>query len=100
MVWWNEFPNALKLYDESYIYDIYAAREKIKDFSNEEIFKDLNLKSIEDLWNAFSKHCGNTYLKDFSEVEKIIENADWNNIIVVYSAGNIDFKLRNYLGIL
>jgi UDP-N-acetylmuramate-alanine ligase len=49
LVGWNEFPNALKLYDESYIYDIYAARENIEDFANEEIFKDLNLKSVEDL---------------------------------------------------
>jgi UDP-N-acetylmuramate-alanine ligase len=49
LVGWNDFPNALKLYDESYIYDIYAARENIEDFANEEIFKDLNLKSVEDL---------------------------------------------------
>jgi UDP-N-acetylmuramate-alanine ligase len=49
LVGWNEFPDALKLYDESYIYDIYAARENIEDFSNEEIFKDLNLKTVEDL---------------------------------------------------
>ena len=100
LVWWEDFPEALKLYDESYIYDIYAAREKIEDFSNEEIFKDLNLKSVEDLWNAFAKHCWNTYLKEFSEIENIIENADWNSIIVVYSAGNIDYKLRQYLEIL
>jgi len=100
LVWWNSFPDAIKLYDESYIYDIYAARENIKDFSNEEIFRDLDLKSIEDLWNAFSQHCWNTYLKDFSEVENVIENSDWNSIIVVYSAGNIDFKLRQYLWML
>jgi UDP-N-acetylmuramate-alanine ligase len=60
----------------------------------------LNLKSVEDLWNAFSKHCGNTYLKEFSEVENVIEKSDWNSIIVVYSAGNIDFKLRQYLKML
>ena len=100
LVWWNEFPNALKSYDESYIYDIYAARENIEDFANEEIFKDLNLKSVEDLGNTFSKHCWNTYLKEFNEVESIIEKADWNSIIVVYSAWNIDFKLRQYLRIL
>jgi hypothetical protein len=52
------------------------------------------------LGNAFAKHCGNTYLKEFSEVENVIEKSDWNCIIVVYSAGNIDFKLRQYLGIL
>ncbi len=76
LVGWNEFPDALKLYDESYIYDIYAARENIEDFANEKIFKDLNLKSVEDLGNAFSEHCGNTYLKEFSEVENVIEKSD------------------------
>ena len=100
LVWWNEFPNALKLYNESYIYDIYAARENIEDFSNEDIFKDFNLKTIEDLGNVFSKHCGNTYLKEFWEVENVIENSDWNSVIVVYSAWDIDFKLRKYLNIL
>ena len=100
LVWWNEFPNALKLYNESYIYDIYAARENIEDFTNEEIFKNLNLKSVEDLGNAFANHCNNTYLKDFGEIEKIIEKADWDSIIVVYSAGNIDYKLRQFLRIL
>jgi len=100
LVGWNEFPNALKLYDESYIYDIYAARENIEDFSNEEIFENLNIKSVDDLGNTFSQHCKSTYLKEFSEVENIIEKSDWNCIIVVYSAGNIDFKLRQYLKIL
>jgi hypothetical protein len=52
------------------------------------------------LWNTFAEHCWNTYLKEFSEVEKIIEKSDWNSIIVVYSAGDIDFKLRQYLGML
>ena len=100
LVGWNEFPKAMKLYNESYVYDIYAARENIGDFATEEIFKHLNLKSVKDLGNAFAKHCGNSYLKDFSEVKNIIEKANWNNIIVVYSAWNIDFKLRQYLELL
>jgi hypothetical protein len=52
------------------------------------------------LGNAFAEHCGNTYLKDFGEVENVIEKSDWNCVIVVYSAGNIDFKLRQYMWIL
>lgn len=98
--WWNNFPTALKQYDESYIYDIYAAREDIEDFANEEIFKNLNLKSVKDLWNAFAAHCWDVYLKDFNEIENVIKNTDWDSVIVVYSAGNIDFKLRQFLEIL
>lgn len=97
--WWKEFPEALQNYDESYIYDIYAARENIEDFANEEIFRELNLKSVEDLGNAFARHCWNTYLKDFGEIKNVIEKSDSNSIIVVYSAGDIDFKLRQYLSL-
>ena len=76
LVGWDEFPEALKLYNESYIYDIYAARENIDDFANEEVFKDLNLKSVKDLGNTFAQHCGNTYLEEFCEIENIIKKAD------------------------
>ena len=96
---WNEFPEALKSYDGRYIYDIYAARERIEDFANEEIFREMKLSSVEDLGNAFAEHCGAEYCSDFGAVEKIIENADEKCVIVVYSAGDIDYQLRKYLGL-
>ena len=98
--WWNEFPNAMKSYDETYIYDIYAAREHIEDFANEDLFKELSLKSVKDLWDAFARHCNNSYLDNFDDIKSIIEKSDSDSIIVVYSAWNIDFKLRQYLRIL
>ena len=94
---WNDFPEALKSYDERYIYDIYAAREHIEDFSGEELFKEMHLSSVEDLGNAFANHCNAEYLLDFPAVEKIIENSDKNTVIIVYSAGDIDYSLRKYL---
>jgi UDP-N-acetylmuramate--alanine ligase len=82
---WNDFPKALAEYDQTFIYDIYAAREKS------------DVQSVEELGEAFAKHTKSTYLKEFVEVEKIIEKADQNDIIVVYSAGDIDYLLRKYL---
>ena len=83
-------------YDEFFIYDIYAAREKIEDFANEEHFKDFHLQTVDDLGKCFAEHCHCTYVNDFEEIKKIIENSDQNSIIAIYSAGNIDFKLRGY----
>jgi UDP-N-acetylmuramate--alanine ligase len=97
LLWWDDFPKALQGYNQSFIYDIYAAREHIEDFADKEIFKQYHLQRIEDLGNAFAQHCGSTYLKEFTEVEEIIEKADTDNVIVVYSAGDIDYKLRTYL---
>jgi UDP-N-acetylmuramate-alanine ligase len=55
------------------------------------------LQSVEDLWQIFAKRCGGKYLKSFEEVESIIKKADNNDIIIVYSAGDIDYTLRRYL---
>ena len=99
LVWWDEFPQALQGYDQTFIYDIYAAREKIEDFAHKEIFKQYHLTSVEDLGNIFAQHCWSTYLKDFSEVEEVIEKAGEDVVIVVYSAGDIDYHLRTYLGL-
>jgi UDP-N-acetylmuramate--alanine ligase len=46
---WTDFPSVLKHYDQCYIYDIYAARENISDFAQEEIFREYGLQSVEDL---------------------------------------------------
>jgi len=97
LLWWDEFPKALEGYDQTFIYDIYAAREKIEDFSEKEIFRKYALKTVEDLGNAFAQHCGSKYLKKFEEAEDVIEKAGEEEVIVVYSAGDIDYQLRKYL---
>ncbi|MDR2415189.1 MAG: hypothetical protein LBD75_00825 [Candidatus Peribacteria bacterium] len=93
----DRFPAALKGYDKSFIYKIYAAREHFQ-----EIIKDSgktlhNISNIDELGEIFAKHCQSSYLKTFEEVENIIEQADEKSIIIVYSAGDIDYQLRKYL---
>ncbi|GHV21545.1 hypothetical protein FACS1894176_06470 [Bacteroidia bacterium] len=46
---------------------------------------------------AFSQHCAASYLKTFEEVGNVIKEADENSIIIVYSAGDIDYDLRKWL---
>jgi len=85
----NEFPEALKGYDERYIYNIYAARENFQ-----------KIVGTHQLGEIFAEHCESRYLKTFDEVENIIEKAGTNAIIMVYSAGDIDYALRKYLKVI
>ena len=100
---WDAFPKALEGYDQTFIYDIYAARERIEKMAED--FKKLsedygNIASVEDLGNVFAQHCGSRYLKTFEEIEEVIEKVGEDEVIVVYSAGDIDYRLRQYLGLM
>ncbi|MDD2537479.1 MAG: cyanophycin synthetase [Candidatus Absconditabacteria bacterium] len=103
---WHDFPAALQPYEKSYLYDIYAARERIEDFAErfralqEEEKKNVPLEQVEDLGHLFAQHTGSDYLTKFEQVEAVIEKAGEEEIIVVYSAGDIDFALRKYLKLL
>jgi UDP-N-acetylmuramate--alanine ligase len=100
---WEEFPKALSGYDETFIYNIYAARENFRKITEDfnKITGDFGrlqkISSIEELGEMFAEHCGSAYLKTFDEVEKVIKKAEKDSIIVVYSAGDIDYELRQYL---
>lgn len=88
----NDFIQSFKGFDEVIIYDIYAAREDIThfDFSS----KGNKIHNIEDLWNTFAKACNGIYYKDRKSLKHYIENSKKDTIIVIFSAGDIDYKLR------
>jgi len=99
VLWRKDFQKILKKYDQVMIYDIYAARENIKDFISHHAFiKKEHIKTLNDLGNHFAKECWGTYTTDFSVITKEIQQTQKDSIIVVYSAGDIDYKLRKYLG--
>jgi UDP-N-acetylmuramate-alanine ligase len=98
VLWRKDFQKALKKYDQVIIYDIYAARENIKDFIAHHAFiKKENIKTLNDLWNHFAEVCWWTYTTDFSLITKHIEETKKNTIIIVYSAGDIDYEIRRRL---
>ncbi len=95
----KDFAKTLKKYDDILIFDIYAARENIKDFIAHHAFiQDLHIQTLEDLGAQFAKECWGTYTTDFSVVTKKIQQTQKDTIIVIYSAGDIDYKIRKYLG--
>lgn len=92
---WNEFSDALKKFDESFVYNIYAARENLDE--QLENFKHLGIKdigSITELWDLFAKNCNWTYLTDINQVKEIISWADDNTVITIFSAGDLDYHIR------
>ncbi len=98
VLWRKDFQKALKKYDQVIIYDIYAARENIKDFIDHHAFiKKEHIKTLNNLGNHFAKVCWGIYTTDFAVITKAIEQTKNDTIIVIYSAGDIDYKVRNYL---
>lgn len=84
----NDFIKSFKVYDQVFIYDIYAARESL------DTFKKFKIKSIQDLWENFAKVCWWKYISDFEEIKKIIKSWQKNEIIIIFSAWDIDYKIR------
>jgi UDP-N-acetylmuramate--alanine ligase len=98
ITWWKDFQKALKKYDNILIYDIYAARENIKDFVDHHAFiKKENIHTLNDLGNHFAKECWWKYTTDFSVITKEIQKTQKDTVVVVYSAWDIDYKIRNFL---
>ncbi len=92
----KDFQKALKKYDQVMIYDIYAARENLS-----ELVKKIptlkNIKTLNNLGDHFADACWGIYTTDFSLITKHIEETKKNTIIIVYSAGDIDYKIKKFL---
>ena len=89
----NDFIQSMKGYDEVIIYDIYAARENLEELT-QKVPALKGIKTLKELGNKFAEACKGRYVDNFdSIVQKITESKKWD-IIVVYSAGDIDFLLR------
>ncbi len=98
VTWRNDFIASMKWYDEVIIYDIYAARENLLELVKE--VPALNwIKTLKELWNKFASACWWTYIDDFESITKKINEAKKWEIVVMYSAGNIDFLIRKNFGI-
>jgi len=96
----NDFVKAIKPYDKAIIYDIYAARENIQELTRKfqsthpELNESMNL---DELWNIFAKECWWEYINNIEHTIKEIEACDWETVVVIFSAWDIDYKIRNRL---
>lgn len=93
---WMEFKKSLEQYDQVIVYDIFAARENLlKELKKFENLWLSNLKNIKELWQTFAENCWWKYLENFDEIKQLIDSGNKDDVFLVYSAGNIDFLLRN-----
>ena len=95
---WEEFAAVMQSFDEVIIYDIYTAREDLGTLLEQFPLKhDIPIDSITTLGNLFAKDCNGIYTQDFDVVTNRINEATSEEVLCIFSAGNLDFKLRNYL---
>ncbi len=93
---WEDFKKALQQFDTSIIYDIYAAREPLESFKDEPLFKEQQFKSVTEFWEYFAKDIGTEYIDSFELLEKKLkEISDKDTITAFFTAGDLDFKIRN-----
>ncbi len=93
---WNEFVVTLKKYDEVIIYDIYAAREHLDDIKLWREFLQ-NINSIQELWLLFAQEAWGSYLDKFDDLSSKLVQYTQDTIVVVYTAGDLDYDLRKWL---
>ncbi len=88
---WTDFINCLK-WEDIIIYDLYTAREDI-----EKIAKDnkLDIKSKKELGDKFAELINWNYYENFDMIENIINETNNNEVILVFSAWDLDWKIRN-----
>lgn len=92
----EEWIRVLKQFDTLYIYPIYAAREDIaillKEFDHKIATQAAN---AEDVSLELAIQTGAKYIKDIEEVKQIMNNAKGNEVVTVFTAGNLDYLIRN-----
>lgn len=96
MEFWDEFVKTLQTVDKLIIYDIYAARENLDELK-QRFTKFGHIETINELGELFAKTAGGKYTTTFNDIAMQLINAPGNTLVVIFTAGNLDFKIRNYM---
>ncbi len=95
---WHDFKKPLSLADEVFIYPIYHAREDFNALKKEfKLIKQLNIDSFDQLSQEFAKFIGGKYISPDASPKEILKNIK-SPIGLILSAGDIDWKFRQFLG--
>ncbi len=94
---WSDFQAALAPFDQRAIFSIYTAREQLSDFADEPLFQEHNFQSFSDFWAYFAKEMKADYLDSFQAVQELLSTTDEETIVVVFTAGDLDYQLRTWL---
>lgn len=96
----DAFTTTLQTADQVVIYDIYAARENLEDLKKQFTQRHFeHIDTIDDLGILFGFTSGWTYTTHFSDISHLLDRAWADELIVVFTAGNLDYQLRTqYIG--
>lgn len=94
LTWRDAFKSALSVFDQRAIFSIYAARERLSDFAEEELFQSHHFETLLDFWAFFAKEMNADYLDNISEVKDYLALLDKETIVVIFTAWDLDFQLR------
>ena len=91
---WEEFGQALRLYDAIALYQIYTARE-----SQDKIYEYQwrTIGTAYDIWQTLAKDVGSLYYTDFDTMWSAYDSYDDERIVVILTAGDLDYYVRNAL---
>lgn len=90
----EEFSQALRQYDASVLYHIYAAREdadKIYEYNNHVVW------TVTDIGYTLAKDVWSPYILDFDTLWKHVQSYGNERVIVILTAGDLDYYVRNTL---
>lgn len=93
----EDFKKALSAFDQAAIYSLYTAREQLSDFLDEPLFQEQNFQSFPEFWAYFAKEMTADYLDSFQTVQELLSTTDEQTIVVVFTAGDLDYQLRTWL---
>ena len=85
----------MQQFDEAIIYNIYAARENLSELlQTYPTPTNQTLSSVDELGAYFAKDCTAIYTKNFDDITARINNAKNDEVICIFTAGNLDFQIR------
>lgn len=91
---WEEFAQSLQSYDDKILYNIYAARENV-----DKIYEHNGMVvwTVKEIWHTLARDVWCKYETDFGGLWEKIESYDDNRIVVILTAGDLDYYVRNTL---
>lgn len=93
----DDFSKALALADETVIYKLYTAREDFNELKK--IYPQLaDRQSFDELGEKFAEHVHGIYITVVGDIIDLIQkDYPTPTIIVIFSAGDLDYKIRSLL---
>lgn len=55
------------------------------------------MQTLAELGSVFAKDCGGEYVESYEDIFSYIESAPSNVIVVIFTAGDLDWHMRGYI---